>query len=284
MKEDPCLYAGGASRRGRPAPSRSQRLLREVLTCGGALLALYGPFAVQALSGFTDTGNIGFFANPLAQEDAKFYCDWRFDPVISPSLPACAQHAPELVAVEVPQGGFNLGLETDTTISSTRFWAITTSTKDVGEEESAARVALICETAGDSTGLNHCLRITEDPEDSGDSGGSCGGNPKFVSITRNETQCDADLAKLQGVFGATAHIDFTKDRNDADETNSTLNVNICTPASWVCGAQPSILTGLGNREIQQIDGSGIDTPHTCKIGGETVNFNPPPTLPHEGCP
>lgn len=282
MKDDICSYAGGANSCGRVAPSRGQRRSVSVLTCAGTLLALYGPISAQALSGFPDTGQIGFFGNPAAQEDARFYCDWRFDPLISPSLSACAQHVPKLVAVEVPLEGFNLGLETDTTISSTRFWAITTSTKDV-EESSTVRGAIICETAGDGTGMKHCLRIAEDPGDTGDDTESCVGNPKFVSITRSSTQCASDLAKLQQVFGAAAHIDFTKDRNDADGTNSTLNVNICTPASWVCGAPPSILTGL-YREIQQIDGADIDTPHTCKIGGLTVNYNPSPTPPHEPCP
>lgn len=276
MKEDTCLYAGGASRRGRAAPSRSQRFLREVLTCGGTLLALYGADPVQALSGFPDTGQIGLFSDPAAPNDAKFYCDWRFDSVIGPLIPACAQHDLGLVAVQVVTQGFDLGAEFGVPIISTAFGAITTSTKDVGEF-STARVALICETAGDDTGLNHCLQITEDPED-GEGASLC--PPKFASITRNPTECAADLAILQQLFGLTAHIDFTKDRND----DGTLNVNICTPASWVCADPPSNLTGLGNREIQQIPMGSVETPHTCPIGGLNINYNPAPTPPHEGCP
>ncbi|MGH8523848.1 MAG: hypothetical protein ACREXY_06410 [Gammaproteobacteria bacterium] len=273
MNENTCLYAGGASRRGRAAPSRSRRLLRELFTCAGALLALSGAGPVHALSGFPDTGNIGFFSDPAAPTSAKVYCDWR-SAGASPPLAPCAQHVPQVVAVQVA-AGFALGLETNKTISFTSFGAITTSTKDV--DESSVRVALICETAGDGTGRNHCLQITEDPED-GKGVSRC--PAEFARITRNLTQCDADLAKLKKVFGPSAHIDFTKDRND----NGTLNVNICTPASWEC-TDPSTLTGLGNREIQQLDAAVVQTPITCKIGGRSIRYpDPPPTPPKIRCP
>lgn len=270
MKEDTCLYTGGASKRGRAAPSRSQRFLREVLTCVGTLLALYGAAPVHALSGFPDSGQIGFFSDPAAPNDAKFYCDWRFDSVISPLIPACAQHDAGLVAVQVGAEGFNLDLESDVTISFTTSGVISTSTKDVG----AARVALICETAGGTpvTGKEHCLRITE-----GGGGGPAACPAKFANITTDAAECTTDLAKLRKVFGPTAHIDFTKDRNN----NGTLNVNICTPASWVCADPPSSLTGLGNREIQQLGSALVDTPITCKIGGTNHRY---PTPPVSQCP
>ena len=103
------------------------------------------------------TPQIGFFSDPAAPDDAKFYCDWRFAGA-SPPLAACAQQVPQVVAVQVA-AGFALGPETNTKINFTTSGAITTSTKDVGD--SSARVALICETAGDGTRLNHCLQITE---------------------------------------------------------------------------------------------------------------------------
>jgi hypothetical protein len=262
MKHDTCLYPGGASRRGQAAASRSRRLLREVLTCAGTLLALYGATPVHALSGFLDTGDVGFFIDPQKPKDGKFYCDWRFGGT-SPPLAACAQHDSQLVAVQV-NAGFALGLETNTTISSTYFGAITTST--VG---ASARVALICETAGDGSGLNHCLRITE-----GGGGGPAACTAKFANITANATQCAADLARLQPVFGPTAHIDFTTDRNAAGR----LNVNICTPASWVCADGPSSLTGLGDREIQQIDVAMAETPGVCSCCG-TSWYDPHPPCP-----
>lgn len=273
MNEDTCLYVGGVSRRGRAARSRSRHLLREVLTCAGALLALSGAAPAHALSGFPDTGNIGFFSDPDAPNDAKFYCDWRSADT-SPPLAACAQHVPQVVAVQVA-AGFALGLETNTTISFTSFGSITTSTKDV--DESSVRVAFICDTAGDGTGLKHCLQITEDPED-GKGVSRC--LAKFARITRNLTQCAADLAKLKKVFGPSAHINFTNDRND----NGSLNINICTPASWEC-ADPSTLTGSGSREIQQLDAAVVQTPITCKIGGISIRYpDPPPTPPKIRCP
>lgn len=272
MKEDRCLFAGGARVHRRGLLPGSHRLLREVLTCGGALLALYGVAPVHALSGFPDTGQIGFFSDPDEPDKAKFYCDWRFDPAISPLIPACAQHDAGLVAVQVVSDGFDLGAESGVTISSTAFGVITTSTKNT------ARVALICETAGDGTELNHCLQITENPED-GEGVSSC--PEKFASITSDLTRCAADLAKLQEVFGDTAHIDFTKDRNE----DGSLNVNVCTQANWICEDRPSSLTGLGNRKIQQIPAAVVDTPITCKIGGRNVNYpDPLPTPPKTVCP
>lgn len=266
MNDDTYSPAGGAGKH-RLLPSRSRHLsVRLFTTCAGAVLALHGVAPVHALSGFPDTGQVAFFNDPDEATQAKFYCDWRFDPDVSPSLPACAQHDPGFVAVQVGTEGFVLGVESGVTISSTAFGLITTSTKDVGEF-SSARAALICETAGDNTGLEYCLEITE-----GGGGGPSACPAKFTSVTANASECAADLVKLQDVFGPTAHIDFTKDRNN----DGTLNINVCTPANWVCVDPPLSLTGLGNREIQQLGSAVVDTPITCTIGGKTYRYATPP--------
>lgn len=270
---DTCLSAGAGKQQPATLPSRSRRLPLKASVCVCTLAVLYGAAPVQALSGFPDTGQVIFFSgdpnDPDEANEAKFYCDWRFDPGISPSLPACAQHDPGLVALQVGADGLALGGESNVTISSTVSGTITTSTKDVGESFSA-RVALICETRGDNSGEEDCLRITEDPED-GEGSPSC--PTKFANITRNSTQCAIDLAKLQDVFGAAGHIDFTKDRNP----DGTLNVNICAPASWICGDSVSLRSGLGNREIQQLGAQVVNTPITCTIGGRTYRYPTPPT-------
>ena len=139
--------------------SRGYAVRRSAFAC--ALFLLNGADPALAVNGMPDTGKIGFFGGQETST-SKFYCDWGFDSAISPSIGACAQHVPALVAVEVP-AGFELGTESGVTVSFTTAKTITTWTKEVSASESF-RVALICETAGNDTGLEHCLEISEDPE------------------------------------------------------------------------------------------------------------------------
>ncbi|MGH8580733.1 MAG: hypothetical protein ACREVK_11650 [Gammaproteobacteria bacterium] len=230
-----------------------------MLTCAGALLAFCGAAPVHAVGGNPDTGDVSFFGNPVAlDESGKFYCDWRF----KPPLAACALDGPNAVPVQVDPG-FQPGLEADTTISSTSFASITTST----ESTSSVRVTHICETVVDGT--EACLTITEDPDDGG---GVASCPAKFASITRNMAQCADNLAALQPAYGTGARLDLTLDRDLA----GGVIVNICTPANWICEDHPSSLTLLGKREIQQIPMAVVETPLLCKSGTFWYNDPKPP--------
>lgn len=252
MNEDTCLYTGGVGRHGPALPSRSRRFSVRMLTCAGALLALYGAAPVYAFSGFPPTGQVYF----IGGDNTKIFCNWSFDPDLSPSLPACALHNAKKVAVQADSNGFQLVPEADVTIQFTTHGRIATLTKVV-DELPAPRNAVVCETAGDASEENHCVTITEGE---GDIPSAC--PPKFPIITSDADECAADLLNLQEAVGPTAAFDFTL---SYDDDPRLLNINVChTPASWACNAAFPI---ANSKQVQEIGFAHSHTPGCCIISG-----------------
>lgn len=247
-------------------PSQKFRYSHAMRVLGASLLLFYQAGPAHALSGaVVTTGQVGLFANgstviPNVNDYDKLYCDLNF---YSSNQPACSQNT-QSIAYQVPPT-VSLGLESDTTVSFTSSGSVTTYTQADGY-----RASLICQTAGDATGLQHCLKVTADGTYSSPSG-SC---TATFSVTNDSSQCAADLSHLQLTYGASARFDWSSDNRLDLSGTQKIHVNICSNSTVAC-ADTDINTISVESDVYQIQQFGTaiaNTPCLKIINGTLVNW------------
>lgn len=236
-----------------------------------------------------DTGvSLVAFPGETAVEKMKFYCDQRFDS--AETALACAQQPNDQLAIQVPSAnGISLDDETNTQVPFMTVGAVTTFTTPEG-----LRGSLLCETAGDGSGNNYCVKITEASTLSIPAAGSgptvTNGAltlPKFV-VENNATECGDDLLKMQEFAGQSAQVDWTSNRFAGDVNNINdlvrrqLRINICINALVQFVDSPSASLPIANAyEIKQVARSMAFTPIKCTYSGKTYKYLTPPVY---SCP
>ncbi|WP_045225447.1 hypothetical protein [Methyloterricola oryzae] len=238
------------------------------------------------------------FPGETAVTKMKFYCDQRFD--AADTALACAQQPNDQLAVQVPSGPGIIveGDELNTQVPFMTAGAVTTfSTQvQVGTETVSVRGSLICETGGDGSGNNFCVKIIDAPPPSVPSIPAPGSGPAITTTTtsgvlslpkfiidNNSAECGEDLLKMQAFSGPSAEVDWTSNRLPGDPNNlndlvhKQLRINICTPSTVEFVASPSIASPLANvSEIKQVARSMAFTPLKCTYSGKTYTYATPP--------